>query len=446
MKRSKLYVVVAILTTIFLFSFAALCNQCEVKPEEEKEGIEEAEAEEEEEEETDIGSEEEETEEAAEEETATEETEGEEEEEEGGEKTAPTIELEIYEGPTYSADDDVCYYRIKATVTGNPAPAIEFSKDDSLGAFGSKKAQVNLNDPSETYTLTATATNSEGTDTDSIELSWGCEVENQDPVISEITLMGNHYIGVQYEVSVAASDPDGDSLSYHWSVAGGTIEDSSANPIKWTTPNTAGNYDLTVIVDDGKGGTTTKTETVEVMPFLEVETTIGADESLSGYIEGYEVADACAWPTCCDVLVGDGSHNRYLKGYLTFDIRELSDLGVIAIKEVEIRIPGVTFLNKPWEAGSQMNIKVFDYGSLLDPGDFRCGGDTVKVFNTSSTLSDLTFSTSKLKDELKSYVSSGKELFQLKFGLNGRSSNGVADFYRIHENHAILYVKYETAD
>ena len=177
MKRSKLYVVVAILTTIFLFSFAALCNQCEVKPEEEKEGIEEAEAEEEEEEETDIGSEEEETEEAAEEETATEETEGEEEEEEGGEKTAPTIELEIYEGPTYSADDDVCYYRIKATVTGNPAPAIEFSKDDSLGSFGSKKAQVNLNDPSETYTLTATATNSEGTVTDSIDISWGCEEE-----------------------------------------------------------------------------------------------------------------------------------------------------------------------------------------------------------------------------------------------------------------------------
>jgi hypothetical protein len=182
------------------------------------------------------------------------------------------------------------------------------------------------------------------------------------------------------------------------------------------------------------------------MPFLEVETTIGADESLSGYIEGNEVADADAWPTCCDLLVGDSSHNRYLKGYLTFDIRELSDLGVIAIKEVEIRIHGVTSLGKPWEAGSQMNIKVFDYGNSLDPDDFKLGGNTVKIFNTSPSLSNLTFSTTELKNELKSYVSSGRPLFQLKFSLNGKSSNGISDFYRIHEDYAILYVKYETAD
>ncbi|GAH30502.1 unnamed protein product [marine sediment metagenome] len=44
-------------------------------------------------------------------------------------------------------------------------------------------------------------------------------------------------------------------------------------------------------------------------------------------------------------------------------------------------------------AGSQMNIKVFDYGSSLDPDDFRLGGNTVKVFDTSPSLSNLTFST-----------------------------------------------------
>ena len=45
MKKSKLYVIVAILTTIFLFGTAAFCNQCGVNPEEEKEDIEEAEEE-----------------------------------------------------------------------------------------------------------------------------------------------------------------------------------------------------------------------------------------------------------------------------------------------------------------------------------------------------------------------------------------------------------------
>jgi hypothetical protein len=98
----------------------------------------------------------------------------EEEEEEEEEKEAPTITLEIYEGPTLS--NDICYYRVKAIVTGNPGPDIDFSKDDSKGAWGDKKTQVNLSDPGETYTLTATAINSEGSDTDSIELSWGCEL------------------------------------------------------------------------------------------------------------------------------------------------------------------------------------------------------------------------------------------------------------------------------
>ncbi|GAG73049.1 unnamed protein product, partial [marine sediment metagenome] len=50
MRKNKLYFFIAILTIIFLFSFAALCNQCGTATEEEKldVGEEEAAAEEEE--------------------------------------------------------------------------------------------------------------------------------------------------------------------------------------------------------------------------------------------------------------------------------------------------------------------------------------------------------------------------------------------------------------
>jgi hypothetical protein len=176
MKKNKMYIFFAILTIIFLFSFAALCNQCGVAAaEEEKIDVgEEEEATEEEAEEEEVAAEEEATE---EEEVAEEEEEVAEEEEAEGEKEAPTISISIYEGPTYNPADGVCYYRVKATVTGNPSPDVDWSRDDSDSAWGTKKAQVNLHDPGETYTLTATATNSEGTDTDSIELSWGCEEE-----------------------------------------------------------------------------------------------------------------------------------------------------------------------------------------------------------------------------------------------------------------------------
>lgn len=92
------------------------------------------------------------------------------------ELSPPTIDLMIYQGPTYSEADGVCYYRIKSVVTGVPVPIVTFSKDDSAGAWGKYKAQVNLH-PNEVYTLTATAINSEGSDTDSITLHWGCDLQ-----------------------------------------------------------------------------------------------------------------------------------------------------------------------------------------------------------------------------------------------------------------------------
>ncbi len=87
---------------------------------------------------------------------------------------APTIKLQICEGPTYSQADDICYYRIEAIITGSPAPTVTFSKDDSNGSFGSKKVQVNLTKSNQSYTLTAKAKNSAGESSASLDLKWGC--------------------------------------------------------------------------------------------------------------------------------------------------------------------------------------------------------------------------------------------------------------------------------
>lgn len=91
----------------------------------------------------------------------------------------PTIRLEIYQDATYSAEDDVCFYRIKAIVTGKPKPKIEWSKDDSGHSFGEDIAQVNLR-RDQAYTLVATASNKVGAAEASIELTWGCNGEEGD--------------------------------------------------------------------------------------------------------------------------------------------------------------------------------------------------------------------------------------------------------------------------
>ena len=351
MKKNKMYILLAILTAIFLFSFAALCNQCGTTTEEEKTGVGEEE---------ETATEEEET--VEEEETATEEgetteeetAEEEEEEEEVAEedRQEPTIELEIYQGPIPA--DGICYYRVQATVSGNPAPSVEFSKDDSGSAWGTKKAQVNLYDPSETYTLVATATNSEGTDTDSIIISWGCEVPEPEPT--------------------------------------------------------------------------------------EVEVEFFAEVSKCGYI----FQDTGAYSGTDIVYIGDTATDKVIKGYLSFDIGSISALEDITITEVEVEIPGVViYYGSPWLAGDILNIKVYPYGDTLDLSDYAVGGELVKTFDTSSTLDDFSFSSSKLKDELQKAVDISRENFQFKFGLNTHSNNHDADCYKFLPSSCKIKIKYE---
>jgi len=83
----------------------------------------------------------------------------------------PSVKLSIIKGPEYAQDGAICYYRVRAEVTGNPAPQIIFSKDDSKGTWGSDIAQINLTQ-NEAYNLVCDVKNSVGSSTSSITLNW----------------------------------------------------------------------------------------------------------------------------------------------------------------------------------------------------------------------------------------------------------------------------------
>jgi hypothetical protein len=55
------------------------------------------------------------------------------------------------------------------------------------------------------------------------------------------------------QIVCTASDSDGDELSYNWSAAGGEINGEGAT-VTWTAPDSAGSYNVTVTVTDGRGG------------------------------------------------------------------------------------------------------------------------------------------------------------------------------------------------
>ena len=111
--------------------------------------------------------------------------------------TLPQLSLEVIEGPVILEDNSLCYYRIKATATGSPRPKINFSKDDSAGAWGENITQINLA-KDETYELTVQASNSSGQASASAVLSWKESIlkTGQTKIVSDEANPANYLIEV----------------------------------------------------------------------------------------------------------------------------------------------------------------------------------------------------------------------------------------------------------
>ena len=80
------------------------------------------------------------------------------------------------------------------------------------------------------------------------------EEENTAPTISSVTVNPQSVpASGMATVMVAATDPDGDALTYSYTVSGGAITPNGASAT-WTAPGQAGAYSVTVTVSDGNGG------------------------------------------------------------------------------------------------------------------------------------------------------------------------------------------------
>jgi hypothetical protein len=87
---------------------------------------------------------------------------------------------------------------------------------------------------------------------------------NQPPVISLSAESPTIIPNAETRVNCDASDPDDDELSYTWETTGGDITATYAEFIVWKAPNFVGEFTISVTVSDGKGGTATKSCTINV--------------------------------------------------------------------------------------------------------------------------------------------------------------------------------------
>jgi hypothetical protein len=105
-----------------------------------------------------------------------------------------------------------------------------------------------------TYTITATVEDRKGGSAQaSLTITVGA---NQSPQISSLVASQSGILyGGSTTLTCIATDPDGDVVRYSWSASEGSIT-GVGNKVTWTAPNKGGNYNITVILSDGKGGET----------------------------------------------------------------------------------------------------------------------------------------------------------------------------------------------
>lgn len=91
-----------------------------------------------------------------------------------------------------------------------------------------------------------------------------CKTPNQAPTITNITSASISITpGGDTTITCTATDPDGDTITYSWTVTGGTVS-GTGGTITWEAPGAEGTYTISVEVSDGKGGTDTDSVSIEV--------------------------------------------------------------------------------------------------------------------------------------------------------------------------------------
>ncbi len=133
---------------------------------------------------------------------------------------------------------------------------VDFKWTCTGGSFSGGGPSVAWNAPSNygTYTIMVIVEDGKGgSEQKSLDITVGA---NQSPQISSVIANppGLSY-GGSTTIKCIAADLDGDAVDYSWSASGGDIS-GVGDTVTWVAPKKAGNFKITVIVSDGKGGET----------------------------------------------------------------------------------------------------------------------------------------------------------------------------------------------
>jgi len=193
---------------------------------------------------------------------------------------------------------------------------LNFSWSTTGGSFSGAGPIVVWQAPKQygTYEVKVTVSDGKGGSTQmGLNLTVGA---NQSPVINSFNANPSTILyGGSATLTCVATDPDGDIVRYSWSASEGAIT-GVGDKVTWIAPGKGGEYTVTVVVSDGKGGesrsdtkivVTTATNTVTITPVAQETGTVSSDGDKDN----------------SRTLAGDDEKNIGYCAYWSFDIWSL---------------------------------------------------------------------------------------------------------------------------
>jgi hypothetical protein len=249
---------------------------------------------------------------------------------------------------------------------------------------------------------------------------------NRAPAITDLSFSPmNVTPGGSSVINCTANDPDGDIVRYSWNASAGSIS-GTGNKVSWMAPNNTGDFGITCVVSDGKGGESKQVVTVSVTePGSSV--TINLIKQESGTVSSSGDKDTTRY------RAGDDNNNVGYNAFFSYDI--------FSLNKTKVRLAKVKFgpgkiTGDPFGVLDGLKIWQVSYGAGLP--DFNTIGDNLYsakgLFSSAPSEIDVT-------QEINKQIAAGASRFQLEAVFKKNNSGNNAMDY-IEWPDAVLYVTF----
>ena len=280
-----------------------------------------------------------------------------------------------------------------------------------------------------TYTITVTVEDGKGGSAQrSLDITVGA---NQSPAISSLVADPSGLLyGGRTTITCIATDPDGDAVSYSWSASEGSIS-GVGNKVTWVAPNKGGNFNVTVILSDGKGGETTGNIMVTVAAAA-MTVTITPVAQETGTVRSDGATDNSR------TLAGDDDNDPD-RGYCAFWSFDVWSLQGKKIQNASLKFPNPRIAGNPFSSTTGLNGLRFwkvKYGDEL-PAFQYTGSNLINVPVQTAPPTEL-----DITQEIVNVAAAAATRFQVEaLFLKGYNGNHVAEFIEWPEG-VVLEVTY----